>query len=143
MNKARVAFKHYGQLPEPSEGVKFLAYTEEFLQESVKTFFQRDFDSISLAELIEDGDVRGKLLAAQVSLTEGKLQDCISHCAEAEYLVSRPISMLFPSVATGITDFARLVSGPEQHEVRKLLSYFKDYLEALRNTSLAALLGAY
>lgn len=40
LNKARISFKHYGNLPAPDEATKFRTYTEDFLRVAASTHFQ-------------------------------------------------------------------------------------------------------
>ena len=49
LNKARVGFKHYGNLPAPDEAIKFQAYVEDFLRASFTDHFGENFDDLSLA----------------------------------------------------------------------------------------------
>jgi len=65
MNKARVNFKHYGNLPDPSEALKFLAYTEEFLRTSMELFFNTKFGDVSFADLINNVQVKDKIKKAE------------------------------------------------------------------------------
>jgi hypothetical protein len=48
LNKARVNFKHFGNMPAPTDAIKFLGYTDDFLRESTKLFFNLDYEDISL-----------------------------------------------------------------------------------------------
>ena len=58
LNKARINFKHYGNLPDISEAKKFQGYTEDFLRISFRDFFKLDFESISLSQLIPFEEVK-------------------------------------------------------------------------------------
>jgi lantibiotic modifying enzyme len=44
LNKARVNFKHYGNLPASSESEKFRAYTESYLRTAFEVCFDMNFD---------------------------------------------------------------------------------------------------
>lgn len=141
LNKARVSFKHHGLLPAPSEGFKFQAHTEEFLRETVKRFFNLDFDSISMTEFIENPEIRDRLKEAEKCLEEGRIPDCLIKCAEAENLISDPISSLFPKPDSTITNLARLAPSSHKGVVLGSLSYIREYLETLRNLSWISLIG--
>ncbi len=49
LNKARVNFKHYGNLPAPDEAGKFQTYVEDFLRTSFADHFSTSFDDVSLS----------------------------------------------------------------------------------------------
>ncbi len=87
LNKARVNFKHYGNLPDTSEAAKFQSYTEEFLRLSFTEFFDKDFDNISLSELIPFKDIREVVISSEKAFSEERLDDCLCDLAKANSML--------------------------------------------------------
>ncbi len=141
LNKARVSFKHHGLLPASSEGFKFQAHTEEFFRETVKRFFNLDFDSISMAELIENPEIRDRLKEAETFLAEGRLQDCLTKCAEARWFIFGPVSDLLPLPISGIGSFMRLGSSSQERALESFFHTLTEYLDSLRSLSWVSLIG--
>ena len=140
LNTARVGFKHYGNLPAPSDAEKFLPYTREFLTTATKLLCDIDFARLSLSDLIEDVQVRDILKQAENCLSLEQFDRCVDECARAEYMLSRPLHGMFPTVPSRITDCARLFDRNQHSQARTLFNGLHDYLNALRNISLAAVL---
>ncbi|MBN1516289.1 hypothetical protein JXA32_06945 [Candidatus Sumerlaeota bacterium] len=76
LNTARINFKHYGNLPNPSEAVKFSVYTEDYLRASFIDFFDKEYDEISLSLLIPFDDVRSHILCAEQNLRDDNYNEC-------------------------------------------------------------------
>ena len=68
LNKARVGFKHYGNLPASSESTKFRSYTQDFLVISCQRFLGINFDEVSLSSLIQIQKVREHVQNAEKSM---------------------------------------------------------------------------
>lgn len=81
VNKARVAFKHNGQLPTIPDAVRFLGYTDEFMREAVDAFYGIRLADISMASLIQDNRVSGEIHAIEKFLAEGKYRECVYQSA--------------------------------------------------------------
>jgi len=81
VNKARVAFKHNGQLPTHSDAVRFLGYTDEFMREAVDIFYGIRLADISMASLIQSKEVSGEIQAIEKLLVDGKYKECVYQCA--------------------------------------------------------------
>ncbi len=135
LNKARVGFKHYGILPAPSEAEKFLAYARLFLADATRLLFGEDFESISLADRIEDEQIKGMLKRAEQVLAEGKMLECVTECAKAHYAISKSLMKVVPRMKRILTVF--LDTGDHTAPLGELGSQ----MNALRDISLAAILG--
>ncbi|HDY87351.1 MAG TPA: hypothetical protein ENH82_04445 [bacterium] len=96
INKARVNFKHYGNLPDPSEGIKFQVYTEDFLKETMQLFFNIDFDDISFIDLILNDQIKEIIKKAEQNLKENKIEECIINCAKAEIIITEVFTEILP-----------------------------------------------
>lgn len=97
LNKARVGFKHYGNLPDPQEAVKYCIYTEEFLIESMSSILQINFNELSISDLITNENVKKKIKAAELEFEQDNYHNCVTLCGEAEALALKPLYDLFPS----------------------------------------------
>lgn len=140
LNKARVNFKHYGNLPAPSEAEKFQGYTEDFLRESMKLFFDVDFDDVSLVDLVKNEEVKQLLKEAERYLRENLAKESVLTCAKAENLISGYLSKLIPRVDHRLGDMARAFKDPEQRRAfQGPLRYLEDYLDTLRKLCIAGL----
>lgn len=141
LNKARVNFKHYGNLPASREAGKFQGYTEDFLRESMKLFFDVDFADVSLADLVRNEEVKREIKEAERSLKENVPKESVMACAKAEYLISGYLMKLIPPADYRLEDIARLLKDSAQRSaVREGLRYLRNYLDALRTLSIAGLL---
>jgi hypothetical protein len=141
LNNARVNFKHFGNLPEPSDAEKFLSYTREFLTEAAKLVFDTAFESLSLADLVLNARVKDLLKTAEGHLTQNELEQCMNECAQAEHIVSGSLSQVFPTVPSHLTDYAGLFDRDKQTYARRLFDGLREYLNALRDVSFSAILG--
>ncbi len=108
MNKARVLFKRYGNLPNPLDATKFMGFTEEFLQQAIEQFYNLQFDDISLADLVKNNSVRDKIKLAEKHFSDEKYSDCIRECAEAEYLISIDLHKILPKFDRNFEGIANL-----------------------------------
>lgn len=96
LNKARVGFKHYGNLPDVTQAREYQRYTEDFLRDSFSDFFNEDFDVFSLSELIPFKDVRSHVKEAEKFLLEEEVKDCLIQLAIAKNLLSERFLDYFP-----------------------------------------------
>jgi hypothetical protein len=91
LNKARVNFKHYGLVPDKSDAARLLGYVEEFFEIAAPRFFGISFSSLSLADMLSEGDVKDKIKAAEESLKDQSLREGMYLCAEAVELAALQI----------------------------------------------------
>jgi hypothetical protein len=86
LNKARVNSKHYGIRPHRDELESFSAATREFLSEGCLMIFQRDFWLVSLVDLLEDGEVKTLLQAAEEAHRSSDWFACMAECRKVIFL---------------------------------------------------------
>jgi hypothetical protein len=87
LNKSRVQAKHDSVVPDRSEIPTFVASTESFLVEATRIIFSVDFSAVSLLDLLDDGEVKEHLRAAQVALEKQEHADALIESRKALYLV--------------------------------------------------------
>lgn len=142
LNKARVNFKHYGQVPREEDAIRFEGYAEVFLSESTKEFFELDWNTISLVSLIRSQTIRQLMKEAEECKHEGDYRGCVERCAASEHLISDFLTR-------------RLISSPRnQHlfisdrfstdrkaerTLRQQFHYIDEYLNELRALTVVAL----
>jgi hypothetical protein len=84
LNKARVAFKHYGSPPSKTAIMgDFDTNAQNFLEESTFSIFGIKFSEISLLDLISCQDVRNDLKKAEELKDSNKLEDSLNCVAIA------------------------------------------------------------
>nr|WP_315594886.1 hypothetical protein [uncultured Cupriavidus sp.] len=83
LNKARVNFKHYGLYPERTDARQLLEYAADFFGVATQRFFDQDFESISLGDLVQAVDVRKRLHEAAEAAGREELEDALGLAAEA------------------------------------------------------------
>jgi len=135
LNKARVGFKHYGNLPAPDEARKFQTYVEDFLRTSFSEHFSKNFDEISLVDLVSFGDVRERLKNAETLAAAGKFEESVSEAAIAKAMLFSRLDHFVPRVDRNLNDMDSLLRPGV-----KCFQYLTGYLELLRETALASLL---
>lgn len=140
LNKARVGFKHYGNLPAPDEAIKFQAYVEDFLRASFTDHFGENFDDLSLVDLITFPDVKERLKSAEELVLAGEHAKAMSEAGIAKALLFRRLERFVPTVDRHLRDMDSIIERIPELCGSKAFGYLTGYLELLRETSLAALL---
>ena len=137
LNKARVNFKHYGNLPDPSEARKFRTYTEDFLTLTMEGYCSISFDSLTLVELITFSDVKGCLREAESFLSEGDTERALQEVSKAKKMLLSKFHGYFPEVDRNLSKADELIgarhSGP--------FKFISKYLERNRESSIITMLG--
>ncbi|UCE18620.1 MAG: hypothetical protein JSV84_17510 [Gemmatimonadota bacterium] len=87
LNKARVNFKHFGLLPKTVDVQKFRRDLELVFRDIVFSFFNLNFDEISLVELIKHHRIKNHLKKAEKSLSSNNFGDSILFAAKAYTLL--------------------------------------------------------
>lgn len=87
LNKQRVNIKHFCILPDIEECKYFDNDVKLFFSELSLRFFNRDIDSISLVDLIDDVNLRKYLKKAENDLEKSKYKDCQINCRKALFMV--------------------------------------------------------
>jgi len=87
LNKQRVNIKHFCILPDIEECKYFDNDVKLIFSELSLRFFNRDIDSISLVDLIDDVNLIKYLKKAENDLEKSKYEDCQINCRKALYMV--------------------------------------------------------
>lgn len=140
LNKARVGFKHYGNLPAPDEAVKFQAYVDDFLKAAFRDHFNLDFEELSLVDLVSDGQVRKRLKDAERLMQGGDFTKAVFDIAVAKAMLFGRLDRFVPKVDNNLRSADSIVGRVPELRGMKHFSYLADYLGALRETTLASLL---
>lgn len=140
LNRARVGFKHYGNLPAPSEAEKHRIYVEDALRQAMLDHFSVSFDDLSLLDLVTDREILHLLEAAETQIKADALTEAAASLAQARSLVFGLTRKYLPPVDTRLRDADRFMNQIEGARGAKPFSYLTEYLGVLREASLAALL---
>lgn len=142
LNKARVNFKHYGNLPASDEGIKFQSYVEDFLTTSFQDYFNQDFEKVSLVDLVSDPNVREKLKEAESLMLESNFNEAAARVAIAKTMLFARLDRFIPKVAPHLRDMDSVMDKiPELRGARsRTFQYLTEYLGNLREITVASLL---
>ncbi|MCC5902739.1 MAG: hypothetical protein JJT87_12545 [Halomonas sp.] len=143
LNKARVGFKHYGNLPANSEPEKFRAYAYDFMLVACQRYLAVDFERVSLASLISDSKVRTHIEAAEENLAVGQINDAVSEVALARFFLFQKLSQHFPKVDQRLRSVDRLLGNiPElQGAGIQVFHYLTQYFDEVARFNAASLAG--
>ena len=86
LNKLRVNAKHYGLAPSQSETQGLIITIREFFDEVAKSILGLSFASVSLIDLVRDGNAKELLKSAEESFRAGEFSDCLENCRKAIFL---------------------------------------------------------
>lgn len=86
LNKLRVNTKHYGIYPEGGECKNFLLSVGEFYEDVSINYFGKKFASITLIDLLIDGEAKEFLKEAIEFYENDRYQDCLINCRKAIYV---------------------------------------------------------
>lgn len=86
LNKLRVNSKHYGLTPALSEVQGLVETVREFLDETTKSILNLLFSTISLIDLLIDGEHKELLKAAEQAFESGNFADCLIGCRKAIFI---------------------------------------------------------
>lgn len=91
LNRSRVNFKHHGLEPKIEDARKFRITLDVFFPETVRLFFDIDYERISLTHLVKHTRTRKRLLVAEQYLERGEYADCLFDAAVALALTMRRV----------------------------------------------------
>lgn len=131
LNKARVGFKHYGNLPAPTEAQKFRTYVEDFFRSATQTHFGKEFDQLSLVDLVPYLDVQARLRVAEEHIKQSHFQEAVRETSIAKKELFAKLDHHLPQVDRHLLGDFRT---PEEFR------YLGKYLSALREVVLVTLL---
>lgn len=87
LNKQRVNIKHFCILPDIEECKYFDNDVKLFFSELSLRFLNKDIDSISLIDLIDNKNLRRYLKKAESDLEKCRYKDCQINCRKALYMI--------------------------------------------------------
>jgi hypothetical protein len=91
LNKLRVNSKHYGLAPAQSETEGLLVTVREFFDEVARSVLNLSFTTLSLIDLVRDGEAKEMLRAAELAFQNDAFEQCLIDCRKAIFLrVERP-----------------------------------------------------
>jgi hypothetical protein len=141
LNKARVNFKHYGNLPASEDAQKFKIYTEGFLQAASLEHFSLDFDDISLVDLMPFDKIKEYLKLAESKLVSSDTEGAVQQLSIAKTLLFRELDRHIPAVDHNLKyidrTFEQMIPGAPRISG---FSYIANYLNLLREISMITLL---
>ena len=89
LNKIRVNFKHMGIMPNEEECNSLRISINDFFVENVPKFCSLDFDQISLANSIQDDEIRTLVQESEVLLNKKDYSGCLFCLGKAFYKLNR------------------------------------------------------
>jgi hypothetical protein len=141
LNKARVNFKHYGILPDVSQASKFSGYTENYLITIFELYFNKDFNDISMSDLIASDEVRLLIKQAEENLSIKDYNSCVAEIAKAKTILFYKIKLFIPEVDRNMVNVAVLFDREISSQIRNVFKYMSDYMNLLREISIVNLCG--
>jgi len=140
LNKARVGFKHYGNLPAPDEARKYQSYVEDFLRSAAATQFGKDIDQLSLVDLVAFDDVRGNLKLAEAHIAKGDFTEAVREASIAKVILFAKLAQHIPKVDRRLADADSIIARAAEVRGLRVFSYVVQYLDMLRDLSIISLL---
>jgi hypothetical protein len=139
LNRARVNFKHYGNLPDPTEAQKHAAYVEDALRMAMQSHFSVEIESLSLADLVSDEATRASLKLAEGLIFRSKFDEASVELSKAKSLTLDTLSPQPFGSRLDLVNADRLLSdlsGSHFHT----FSYLENYIDDLKNMSIMTML---
>jgi hypothetical protein len=96
LNKARVNFKHYGNLPAHRDAEKFRAYAQDFLVQACRDHFDVSFNDISNVDLVSSPELREHFGCARESASADELLPAYENLGKARWIIFRELSARLP-----------------------------------------------
>lgn len=94
LHNLRNHVQHSGDIPDHDTVIKYRGYVEDFFREIVKGL-GINFDELSLSILIQNKDLKEKLLRAEKEFKNEKYANCISLCNDAFIMAVSDIGKIF------------------------------------------------
>jgi hypothetical protein len=130
LNKTRVGFKHHGIIPNSAVAREFVTNSKAFCEDVSKTYLDLDFDSLSLADLIENPKARNLLKQSQEEFTRGEKDEAFGSLRKSFDIILAELRIDIPLVKNSSGRTPHL---PENIGIRQLDGRIRDlnkYLEA-------------
>lgn len=139
LNEMRVAFKHHAILPHPTDLRELSAAVHPFFVEVSEEILGLDFSMVSLADLVDDPNVREHMKSAERSIRSQEYQDAVSEITIAFYLVVHqkyseiPKYLGFSSGLFAISHPPKLNLGDIPYEAQAAVHEIEKALESLHS----------
>lgn len=140
LNRARVNFKHYGNLPAPDESKKYRTYVGEALRQAMLDHFSIVFDDVSLVDLLANVEIRDLLKNADAQVAKGNFSEAAIELAKAKSLTFGLTGKYLPRVSSRLRNADRIFNAIAGAEGSQPFEYLTEYLEALRDATLVGML---
>ena len=95
LHDVRNLVQHAGVIPSFEDVTMFKGYVETFLEDIIKREFNISFDELSLAQLIENVELRRVMRRAEELFKEGNYKKCILECDKALIKATFDIADIF------------------------------------------------
>lgn len=96
LNKARVNFKHYGNLPAHRDAEKFRSYAQDFLVQACLEHFGISFTEISSVDLISSSELREHFKAARDNADSDQLLPAYENLGKVRWIAFGELSARLP-----------------------------------------------
>jgi hypothetical protein len=121
LHEERNLVQHAGIIPSYEDVIAFKKYVEDFLKEVIEREFKISFDEVSLAWLIENGELRKVIQKAEKFFENEKYKECIKSCDDALIKATFNIADVFGKAGMLTGYFGA------QEELKKVIN--KNYAE--------------
>lgn len=140
INKARVNFKHYGIIPDSNESNKFQLYAEEFIRFIFSEFFNREYDDVSIVDLVSFSDVKEKLIESEYFILNNDYNEASKNIGISKSILFSYLDKHLPHVDRNLEDIDKIFrpdkSSPHYYKPFKSLS---SHIEIIREYLLVSL----
>jgi hypothetical protein len=128
LNKARVALKHHGVMPDPKEIRDMVPRVEGFFENVLREFCDVDYAAVSLSDLLQDELVRQLIAEARNNFARGEKTDAMTQLAYAFDRLNHPDGQRLPLLRTPPKpQLARVVDNRDNRTyVDHLYRYFSE-----------------
>jgi hypothetical protein len=139
LNEMRNALKHAGVLPNLSELRELSAVVPSFFDELSAQILKVDFHEVSLADLLDDREIRGTVKKAEAAISSGDYRTAVSELALALDLAMRgrlrqvPRSASYPAVGLSLSEYdirgvANVLPAEASQRFRKVIGSLESQL---------------
>lgn len=143
LNKARVTFKHTGTAPATSDARRLVRYAVEFLESACPAFFDVEWRSISLSDLVLAPAVRAALKLAEQMASDENFVEAVIEAAQAVKHVEASLISSLPEPDRNLVSLSGVVPDHRaSRAVHDALRYLIDYLGLLRSAVVSNAYGS-
>lgn len=128
LNKLRVNSKHYGLAPAKSETEGLLVTVREFFDEVTKSVLGLNFATISLIDLIRDGEAKDLLREAEAVFQAEDFETCLTNCRKAVFVRIESRYDASPFAAGGKPQGLGLLLGNKAPFYARSKDYIDEYV---------------